>query len=39
MQRIFELKAASHAIGDPSGVVPGVVGGGRSLISPKSTDG
>jgi hypothetical protein len=36
-QRFFEFKAASRAVGDPSGVVPGVVGGGRGLISPKST--
>jgi hypothetical protein len=39
LRRIFELKAASRAVGDPSGVVPGVVGGGRGLISPKSTGG
>jgi hypothetical protein len=38
-RRIFELKAASRVVGDPSGVVPGVVGGGRGLISPKSTGG
>jgi hypothetical protein len=38
-QRIFEFKAASRAVGDPSGVVPGVVGGGRGLISLRSTGG
>jgi hypothetical protein len=38
-QRIFEFKAASHAFGDPSGVVPDVIGGGRGLISLKSTGG
>jgi hypothetical protein len=37
MLGIFELKAASRAVGDPSGVVPSVVDGGRCLISPKST--
>jgi hypothetical protein len=39
LRRIFELEAASRAVGDPSGVVPGVVGGGRGLNSPKSTGG
>jgi hypothetical protein len=39
LRRIFELKAASRAVGDPSGVVPGVVDGGRGLNSPKSTGG
>jgi hypothetical protein len=28
MRRIFELEAASLAVGDPSGVVLGVIGGG-----------
>jgi hypothetical protein len=37
--RIFELKAASRAVDDPSGVVPGVVVGGCGLNSPKSTGG
>jgi hypothetical protein len=39
LRRIFELRAASRAVGDPSGVVPSVVGGGRGLNSPESTDG
>jgi hypothetical protein len=39
MRRIFELKVASRVVGDPSGVVPGVVDGGHGLISPKSTGG
>jgi hypothetical protein len=39
LRRIFELKAASRVVGDPSGIAPGVVGGGRGLISPKSAGG
>jgi hypothetical protein len=30
-RRIFEFSAASRAVGDPTGVVPGVVGGGLKL--------
>jgi hypothetical protein len=37
--RIFELKAASRAVGDASGVVPDVIDGHRGLISPKSIGG
>jgi hypothetical protein len=39
MWRIFEPSVASHAVVDPSGVVPGVIGGGHDWSSPKSTGG
>jgi hypothetical protein len=39
MRRIFEPSVASRAVDDPSGVVPGVIGGGHDWSSPKSTGG
>jgi hypothetical protein len=39
MQRIFDLSAASSAVNDPSGIVPGVVDSGRASSSCKSNGG
>jgi hypothetical protein len=39
MRRIFEPSVASRAVVDPSGVVPGVIGGGHDCSSPKSIGG
>jgi hypothetical protein len=39
MRRIFEPSVASRAVDEPSGVVPGVIGGGHDWSSPKSTGG